>query len=54
MGSIFAELADALSVTNEVMGVPCSIMRADDHMVTDDVMVILNKNKKVTDRKSVV
>jgi hypothetical protein len=49
MASIFAGLAQALSVTNEVIGVPCSFLRPDDHMVTDDVMVILNKNKKVTD-----
>lgn len=49
MVSIFAELAQALSVTNEVMGVPCSFMRPDDHTTIDNVMVIINKNKKVTD-----
>lgn len=49
MPSIFAELAQALSITNDVMGVPCSFLRPDDHTVTENVMVIIDKNKKVTD-----
>ena len=49
MRSIFSELAQALSVTNEVMGVPCSFMRPDDNSVIDNVLVIINRNKKVTD-----
>lgn len=49
MPSVFAGLAQALSVTNEVMGSPCLFTRPDDHTVVENVMVIINKNKKVTD-----
>ena len=50
MASIFAEIAqEALAVTNDVMGVPCVYGRDSDNSAVDNVMVIINKNKKVTD-----
>lgn len=55
MASIFAQIAaQALSYTNELMGVPCLFTRPDDHTVVEDVMVIINKNKKVTDEFKMV
>lgn len=49
MPSIFADLAQALSVTNEVMGVSCVFLRPDDNSTIENVMVIIDRNKKVTD-----
>lgn len=50
MGSVFAQIAAAaLAVTNEVMGVSCLYTNRRTNAVIESVMVVINKNKKVTD-----
>ena len=50
MPSEFAQiLSETLPLTNELMGVVSSIEQTLTGQVFDDVMVIINKNKKVTD-----
>lgn len=42
-------IREALSVTNQLLGVPCTYERAYDNEITENVLVIVERNKPVTD-----
>lgn len=42
-------IREALSATNMLLGVPCTYERAYDNEITEQVLVIVDRNKPVTD-----